>query len=107
MDSYRAECSGMLSFLRFLIRLAEFTAMYEPWCGVIGTDSQSMTDRLFQRDPTPSGDDERVLAVLDPLLPEWDLLIEIQTSLRALPGVSVVYVKGHQDSQRGRSTSSR
>ena len=51
MDSYRAECSGMLSFLRFLIRLAEFTAMFEPWCGVLGTDSQSLIDRLFQKNP--------------------------------------------------------
>jgi hypothetical protein len=37
---------------------------------------------------------------LDPLLPEWDLLVEIQSSLSILPGVSVVYVKAHQDDQR-------
>jgi hypothetical protein len=50
VNSYCAECSGLLSILRFLIRLAEFSAMYEPWCGVIGTDSNSMLDRLFVKD---------------------------------------------------------
>lgn len=30
MDSYRAERSGLLSILRFLIRLAEFTAKHDP-----------------------------------------------------------------------------
>ena len=49
MDSYRAECSGLLSLLRFLIRLADFTTMFEPWTGVIGTDSQSMLDRVFKK----------------------------------------------------------
>ena len=100
IDSYRAECSGLLSILRFLIRLAEFTSMHEQWCGVIGTDSQSMLDRLFLKLPSESSDVPRTLAVLDPLLPEWDLLVEIQHSLRVLPGVSLVYVKGHQDSRR-------
>ena len=28
---------------------------------------------------------------------EWDLLIEIQDSLRELPGVDIIHVKGHQD----------
>ena len=47
MDSYRAECSGLLSILRFLIRLAEFSDVFDDWSGVIGTDSQSMLDKLF------------------------------------------------------------
>ena len=100
IDSYQAECSGLLSILRFLIRLAEFTSMYEQWCGVIGTDSQRLLDRLFTKLPSVSSDLPRTLAVLDPLLPEWDLLVEIQHSLRVLPGMSVIYVKGHQDSRR-------
>ena len=50
MDSYRAECSGMLSILRFIIRLAEFTAAATTWEGTIGTDSQSMLDTIFGRD---------------------------------------------------------
>jgi hypothetical protein len=31
MDSYRAECSGMLSLLRFLIRLGEYTFRVDSW----------------------------------------------------------------------------
>jgi hypothetical protein len=52
MDSYRAECSGMLSILRFLIRVAEYTQMVDDWEGTIGTDSQSMLDTVFGRDKT-------------------------------------------------------
>jgi hypothetical protein len=37
---------------------------------------------------------------LDVLTTEWDLLIEIQSSLRALRGVNLQYVKGHQDDVR-------
>ncbi|KAI2499933.1 hypothetical protein MHU86_14554 [Fragilaria crotonensis] len=62
MDSYRAECSGMLSILRFLIRLAEFTAMDGTWTGIIGTDSQSMLDTIFGR-----GDDNSPAARKEPM----------------------------------------
>jgi hypothetical protein len=41
---------GMLSIMRFLIRIAEFTEMSFQWQGVLGTDSQSLLD-------TPSGKD--------------------------------------------------
>ncbi|KAI2490281.1 hypothetical protein MHU86_24302 [Fragilaria crotonensis] len=98
MDSYRAECSGVLSILRFLIQIATFTAMHEPWQGVIGTDSKSLLDKLS---PNPTSYDTNQEAGkrvhLDELTPEWDLLIEIQEGLRLLPGVSLTHVKGHQD----------
>jgi hypothetical protein len=55
MDSYRAECSGMLSILRFLIRIAEYTSMVDEWQGTIGTDSQSMLDTIFGRDKDGTG----------------------------------------------------
>ena len=97
MDSYRAECSGMLSFLRFLVRLlAGYADMYDQWQGVIGTDSQSMLDRLYQPVALANGDD-RIFAVMDVMEPEWDLLIEIQATLKKLPRVRLQYVKGHQD----------
>ncbi len=48
VDSYRAESCGMLSVLRFLIRLADYTQRdAQKWCGVVVTDSQSLLDRLF------------------------------------------------------------
>jgi hypothetical protein len=100
MDSYRAECSGMLSFLRFLVRLAEYADMYEPWHGIVGTDSQSMLDRLYQSATPLQQGYPREFAELDVLDPEWDLLVEIQTTLRRqLPQVTLQYVKGHQDAK--------
>jgi hypothetical protein len=56
-----------------------------------------MLDRLFTKESGSGDHQPRKMAVLDPLLPEWDLLVEIHASLRCLPGVAVVYVKGHQD----------
>ena len=103
MNSYRAECSGMLSILRFLVRLAEFTVMDGTWTGTIGTDSQSMLDTLFGRstDSGPTAAEPTSLSpdatLLNPLIPEWDLLFEIRNTLLQLPSVKLVYVKGHQD----------
>ena len=94
MDSYRAECTGMLSFLRFLIRIAQFTNMDDPWNGLVGTDSQSMIDRLFV---AGGGTHRKQLASLDVMDAEWDLLVEIQEALKELAGVWITYVKGHQD----------
>jgi hypothetical protein len=37
--------------------------------------------------------------VLDVLCPDWDILIEIQSALEHLPGLSLKYVKGHQDNK--------
>jgi hypothetical protein len=97
MDSYRAECTGMLSLLRFLIRLAVYTNMDDPWRGLIGTDSQSMLDRLYGKTIAQTS---KHLAILDTLDAEWDLLVEIQEALRELPGVDLTYVKGHQDDKK-------
>ncbi|KAI2500736.1 hypothetical protein MHU86_13715 [Fragilaria crotonensis] len=103
MDSYRAECSGMLSILRLLVRLAKFTAMDGTWTGTIVTDSQSMLDTVFGRDKNsgPAASTPTSLPAditpLNPMIPEWDLLVEIRQSLIQLPMVKLMYVKGHQD----------
>jgi hypothetical protein len=106
MDSYRAECSGMLSILRFLVRLGEYTNKAEEWSGIIGTDSQSMLKTLFGQANVqaqiPLGADH--LLELDVMIAEWDLLIEIQTTLKTLPAVHLVHVKGHQDKESEYST---
>jgi hypothetical protein len=105
MDSYRAECSGMLSLLRFLIRLGEYTFRVDNWKGTIGTDSQSMLEKLFGRTKVKSGEPliAAQLKELDVMTAEWDLLMEIQVSLRLLPEVELTYVKGHQDASRAYS----
>jgi hypothetical protein len=84
--------------LRFLFRLAQYTAAHEPIQGVIGTGSQSLLDNLNpSRNAVPGA---AVPIKLDELSSEWDLLIEIQEGLRLLPGFSVTYVCGHQDDKR-------
>ena len=100
--SYRAEAYGLLSLLRFLIRLREFSHMHEEWSGEIATDSKSVLDTLNEGDTDPHDEELPVdlddgCVVLDVLRPEWDVLIEIQEALRSLPGVTLQYVKGHQD----------
>ncbi|KAI2494585.1 hypothetical protein MHU86_19955 [Fragilaria crotonensis] len=105
VHSYRAEACGLLSFLRFLIRIANFTQMHETWHGILATDSQSVLDTLFGQDRDDSNENEPLdldnqCVVLDPLCPEWDILIEIQAALRVLPGVRLQYVEGHQDQKK-------
>ena len=100
--SYRAEASGLLSVLRFLIRFREYTHSSVDWPGVLATDAQSVLDTLYGRDRDPQAQDTPVdldagRVVLDVLCPEWDLLIEIQASLKHLPQLRLQYVKGHQD----------
>lgn len=86
--SFRAEAYALLSLLRFLIRVKEFTGMHEPWVGVLATDTQSVLDTLQigkidpQEADTPIDLDKGVV-VLDCLRPDWDILIKIQHALQA------------------------
>jgi hypothetical protein len=52
VHSYRAEACGILSFLRFLIRIGNYTQMHEQWQDILVIDSQSVLDTLFGRDRT-------------------------------------------------------
>lgn len=91
MDTYCAECSSMLFILRFLIRISEQTNLVEEiWHGTIGTDSQSMLDTIFgQENKGPAASVPATLpkrqVSLDPLIPEWDQLVEIRNALMQLP----------------------
>jgi exonuclease III len=101
-SSYRAEGYGLLSILRFLIRIAEFTGRTEPWIGVLVTDSQSVLKTLGGGDKEFHATDEPVqidgnTVVLDVLCPDWDILIEIQHALTQLPELQLKFIKGHQD----------
>ena len=100
--SYRAEAYRMLSIMRFLIRIAEFAEMYFQWQGVLGTDSQSLLDTLHGKDKDPQDVDTPIPlhgqeVVLDVLCPDWDFVKEIHASRAQLPGITLQYVKGHQD----------
>jgi hypothetical protein len=103
--SFRAEAYGLLSLLRFLIRIKEFTGMHDAWDGVLATDSQSVLDTLQIGDMDPQEEETPIDldnggVVLDCLRPDWDILIEIQSALQSLPHVRLQYVKGHQDRKR-------
>jgi hypothetical protein len=99
LHSYRAEAYGMLSLLRFLLRIKEFTDMHEPWTGVIATDSQGVLDTLQTGDNDPV-DLDHGKVVLNCLRPKWDILIEIQAILENMPNVRFQHVEGHQDKKR-------
>ncbi len=99
--SYRAEAYGLLSILRFLIRIAEFTGKVDPWMGILATDSQSVLKTLGGGDQKFLAADEPVridgtTVVLDVLCPEWDILIEIQGALEQMPELRLKFIKGHQ-----------
>ena len=61
-----------------------------------------MLEKLFGRAKARGGEPLHVamLADLDVMSAEWDLLREIQASLRLLPEVILKYVKGHQDTRQ-------
>jgi hypothetical protein len=80
----------------------EFTYMHDPWRGIVATDSQGVLDTLQEGDHDLQEQDVPVdldqgKVVLDCLRPDWDILIEIQTTLKSMPRVKLQYVKGHQD----------
>ena len=102
--SFRAEGYGLLSFLLFLRRVAEFTSMHDPWIGTIATDSKSLLQTLKGIDrslPSPNFDTPLRIDgdsnILEPLQPDWDILIEVQNALIQLPEIKLQFIKGHQD----------
>jgi hypothetical protein len=102
--SFRAEGYGMLSFLLFLRRVAEFTFTHDPWIVTIATDSKSLLQTLKGIDrsqPSPNFDTPLRIdgnsTTLEPMQPDRDILIEIQTALSQLPEIHLQFIKGHQD----------
>ena len=112
--SYRAEAYGLLSILRFVIRIAEFTGHTEAWkdsltgelidwWGTLATDGLSVLQTLRGQSDDCIQPQEPIIFIpkkeveLDVLCPDWDVLREIQVSMKQLPQVNLQYVKGHQD----------
>jgi hypothetical protein len=92
--SFRAEGYGLLSFLMFLWRVAEFTGMHDLWTGTIATNSQSLLQSLHRTDSTqpPPRFNAPIhivgnLTILNPLQLDWDVLIEIEHKLSQLPEI--------------------
>ena len=60
IHSYRAEAYGLLSLLRFLVRIKEYTGMHEPWVGIIATDSKGVIDTLQTGDKDVQAADDPI-----------------------------------------------
>ena len=90
----------MLSVLRFLIRIADYTQRNSSeWCGMVVTDSHNLLDCFGSKAKSADECYGSDVLDLDVLVPEWDQLIEIKYALLRMPCVSLKYVKGHQDRQ--------
>ncbi len=90
-SSYRAEGYGMLSILRFIIRLFEFCGT-EPRCSKIYSDNMALIIRidkqLARNNWYPN----------DTVSSDWDVLQAIVTTLRLFQQTPLVsHVRGHQD----------
>ena len=103
-SAFRAEAFGMLAVTLFLARLGDFTGHFDDWNGVIATDSQSVLDTIQQSIEVPNPTSQESMRLyqgewktLDVMSADWDVLIELQESLKKLPGMKLQHVRGHQD----------
>ena len=91
-SSFHAEAYGLLSYLRFLYRVSQYTQSPLPKQNIIYTDSASLIEKLGKIRkwpyffPNTSTD------------PDWDILQQIIFSLRLFPSLPEIrFIKGHQD----------
>ena len=89
----------MLALLCLLQRLAKYIQLHEPWHGVIATDSKSLIDKVRGPCHHHNGHSQGTVyqQPLDPLSPEWDVVVGIQKLLQEMPGLKLEHIKGHQD----------
>ena len=100
--------------LRFIIRIAKFTGHKETWkdslsgelldwWGTLAIDGISVLQTLQGKNDEGILPQERIIFIpkmeveLDVLCLDWEVLNEIQRSMKQLPKVNLQYVKGHQD----------
>lgn len=99
LNSYRAECYGLLSGLSLLLRMFEYTSTTIPDAIQIHTDSESMILKLRDMLTWPYSFPSSTMT------PEWDVLQAIVTLLHKFPAIPTIsHVKGHQDANSVRST---
>ena len=95
----------MLALLCFLQRLAEYINLHEPWHGIIVTDSKSLVDT--ERGKVRPELNNQATKVpwrrpLDPLSPEWDVVVGIQHLLNEMPELEIQQTKiEHQELHGG------
>ena len=90
-SSYRAEGYGLLSILRFLVRLFEFCSS-EPRCSKVYCDNLGLITKILSRQNCTTWYPNETITS------EWDLIQNIVSSLQIFPTPPmIVHVKGHQD----------
>lgn len=111
--SYRAEGYGLLSMIRFIIRLSEYCSNLKPLNkSRMASDNSSLVDTVTSRqlpsalvdslDPDSADRSLHYMAQAQTsLVSDWDILNEIRVSLPELPMTpKILWVKGHQDDNR-------
>ena len=91
-SSFRAEVYGLLSYLRFLYRVSQYTQSPLPKQNIIYTDSASLIEKLGEIRQWPYFFPNTTMD------PHWDVLQQILFSLHLFPSLPEIhFVQGHQD----------
>ena len=91
-SSFRTKAYGLLSYLRFLYRISQYTHSPLPKETILYTDSASLIAKIGEIKTWPYFFPN---ATMDP---DWDVLQQIITSRHLFPLLPVLrFVKGHQD----------
>ena len=105
-SSFQAEAYGLLSYLRFLYRISQYTHAPLTTETIIYTDSASLIAKIREIMKWPYFFPN---AMMDP---DWDVLQQIITSRRLFPSLPVLwfvkcYLAPPSSTQRGRRSLSR
>ena len=97
LTSYRAEGYGVLSVVRFIYNMHQYTGLPLHVIHLtIACDNKSMVRRVTQLIPD-DGTHFQVPYTLEALQPEWDILNEIWYTIKGWRPFQMQHVKGHQD----------
>ena len=91
-SSSHAEAYGLLSYLRCLYRISQYTPSPLPKETILYTDSASLIAKIGKIEKWP------YFFPKDTMDPDWDVLQQIITSRCLFPSLPILhFVKGHQD----------
>ena len=98
-SSFHPEAYGLLSYLRFLYRVSQYTQSLLPKQNIIYTDSASLIEKLGEIRKWPYFFPSTTMD------PDWDVLHQIIFSLCLFPSLPEIhFVQGHQDDDRPYTT---
>ena len=92
---FHAKAYGLLSYLRFLYRVSQYTQPHLPKQNIIYTDSASLIEKLVEIRKWPYFFPNTTMDL------DWDVLQQIISSLHLFPSLPEIhFVQGHQDDNR-------